>query len=120
LIWRVDWSASWAFGASLFLIWRREIAMAPKEKRNYAWNHCQVVEGGMVCNHCHKEIVWGVHMLKQHLACVMGNIKPCLRVSLELIVEMQDSIEGYKANKAKNKQMQKERGRSGSVHDSEN
>jgi hypothetical protein len=34
--------------------------MAPKEKKDPAWLHCQLIDGSMVCNYCKKEVREGV------------------------------------------------------------
>jgi hypothetical protein len=87
--------------------------MAPKEKRDPAWLHCQLIDGSMVCNYCKKEVGGGgIHRIKQHLANARGNIKPCLKVSDELKAEMMGLLEGFQADKAKNKKVKKEVGRS--------
>ena len=63
--------------------------MAPKEKRDPAWVHCQLINGKMVCNYCQKEVGGGgIHRIKQHLAHTRGQIKPCKFVSEELKAEM--------------------------------
>jgi hypothetical protein len=54
----------------------------------------------------------GIHRIKQHLANARGNIKPCLEVPDELKAEMMGLLEGYQADKAKNKKVRKEVGRS--------
>ena len=33
-----------------------QVIMAPKEKRDLAWVHCQLIDGKMVCNYCQKEV----------------------------------------------------------------
>jgi hypothetical protein len=87
--------------------------MAPKEKKDPAWLHCQLIDGSMVCNYCKKEVVGGgIHRIKQHLANARGNIKPCLAVPDELKAEMMGLLEGYQADKAKNRKIQREVGRS--------
>ena len=53
-----------------------------------------------------------IHRIKQHLANARGNIKPCLEVPDELKAEMMGLLEGYQADKAKFKKLQKEVGRS--------
>jgi hypothetical protein len=51
--------------------------MAPKGKDS-AWAHCDVIEGKMICKLCHKSIGGGgILRLKQHLAGVRGQVKPC-------------------------------------------
>jgi hypothetical protein len=47
----------------------------------------------------------GIHRIKQHLANARGNIKPCLEVPDELKAEMMGLLEGYQADKAKNKKV---------------
>jgi hypothetical protein len=87
--------------------------MAPKEKKDPAWLYCQLIDGVMVCNYCQKEVGGGgIHRIKQHLANARGNIKPCLKVSDELKVEMMGLLESFQADKAKNKKVRKEVGRS--------
>jgi hypothetical protein len=89
--------------------------MAPKGKRDLTWLHCQLIDGKMVYNYCQKEVGGGgINRIKQHLALARGNIKPCLEVSDELKAEMQDHLDAYQADKAKNKKVQKEVGRSSS------
>lgn len=81
--------------------------MAPKEKRDPAWVHCQLIDGNMVCNYCQKEVGGGgIHRIKQHLAHARGNIKPCLKVFDNLKVEMFALLESYQAEKAKHKKIQ--------------
>ena len=83
--------------------------MAPKEKRDPAWVHCQLIDGKMVCNYCQKEVGGGgIHRIKQHLAHARGNIKPCLKVSDNLKAEMFALLESYQAEKAKHKKIQSE------------
>jgi hypothetical protein len=85
--------------------------MAPKEKRDLAWLHCQLIDGKMVCSYCQKEVGGGgINRIKQHLAHARGNIKPCNEVSAELKDEMQDHLDAYQVDKAKNKKVQKEVG----------
>jgi hypothetical protein len=87
--------------------------MAPKEKRDPAWIHYQLIDGVMVCNYCQKQVGGGgIHRIKQHLAHARGNIKPCLEVSDELKAEMQGLLDAFQADKAKNKKLRKEVGRS--------
>jgi hypothetical protein len=87
--------------------------MAPKEKKDPAWLHCQLIDGSMVCNYCKKEVGGrGIHRIKQHLANARGNIKPCLKVFDELKAEMMGLLESFQADKAKNKKVRKEVGRS--------
>jgi hypothetical protein len=87
--------------------------MAPKEKKDPTWLHCQLIDGVMVCNYCQKEVGGGgIHRIKQHLANARGNIKPCLNVSDELNAEMMGLLEAFQADKAKNKKVRKEVGRS--------
>jgi hypothetical protein len=96
--------------------------MAPKEKKDPTWLHCQLIEEHMVCNYCQKEVGGrGIHRIKQHLANARGNIKPCLNVSDELKAEMMGLLEGFQADKAKNKKVRKEVGRSsgGTIFDSD-
>ena len=51
--------------------------MAPKGKDS-AWAHCDVIDGKMICKLCHKSIGGGgILRLKQHLARVRGQVKPC-------------------------------------------
>jgi len=51
--------------------------MAPKGKDS-AWAHCDVIDGKMICKLCHKPIGGGgILRLKQHLAGIRGNVKPC-------------------------------------------
>jgi hypothetical protein len=89
--------------------------MAPKEKRDPAWHHCQLIDEKMVCNYCQKEVgEGGIHRIKQHLTHARGNIKPCLKVSNELKDEMQGLLDAFQSDKAKNKNVQKEVGRSSS------
>jgi hypothetical protein len=77
--------------------------MAPKEKKDPLWLHCQLIDGVMLCNYCQKEVGGGgIHRIKQHLANARGNIKPCLNVSDELKAEMMGLLEGFQADKAKN------------------
>jgi hypothetical protein len=86
--------------------------MASKDKKDPAWLHCQLIDGSMVCNYCKKEVGGGgIHRIKQHLANARGNIKPCLEVPDELKAEMMGLLEGYQADKAKNRKVQKEVGR---------
>jgi hypothetical protein len=33
--------------------------MAPKDKKDPAWLHCQLIDGSMVCNYCKKEVGGG-------------------------------------------------------------
>jgi hypothetical protein len=67
----------------------------------------------MVCNYFQKEVGGGgIHRIKQHLANARGNIKPCLKVSDELKAEIMGLLEGFQADKAKNKKVRKEVGRS--------
>jgi hypothetical protein len=87
--------------------------MAPKDKKDPAWLHCQLIDGSMVCNYCKKEVGGGgIHRIKQHLANARGNIKPCLEVPDELKAKMMGLLEGCQADIAKNKKVQKEVGRS--------
>jgi hypothetical protein len=89
------------------------VSMAPKEKRDPAWLHCQLIDGSMVCNYCKKEVGrGGIHRIKQHLANARGNIKPCLEVSDELKAEMMGLLEGFQEDKSKTKKAKKEVGRS--------
>jgi hypothetical protein len=89
------------------------VSMSPKEKRDLAWLHCQLIDEKMVCNYCQKEVGGGgIHRIKQHLAHARGNIKPCLEVSDELKVEMQGLLEAFQADKANNKKVRKGVGRS--------
>jgi hypothetical protein len=46
----------------------KKIAMAPKEKKDPAWDHCQLVGGKMVCNHCQKEISGGYPQVETTLS----------------------------------------------------
>ena len=83
--------------------------MAPKDRKNVAWVHCQLVEGKMVCNYCQKEIGGrGINRLKQHLADAKVNVRPCLKVCDDLRVEMLGLLESYQAKKSKNKRVQRE------------
>ena len=51
--------------------------MAPKAKDS-AWAHCDVVDGKMICKFCEKSIGGGgISRLKQHLAGIRGQVKPC-------------------------------------------
>ena len=69
----------------------------------------------MVCNYFQKEVDGeGIHRIKQHLAHARGNIKPCLEVFDELKAEMQGHLDAYQAEKANNKKVRKEVGRSSS------
>jgi hypothetical protein len=89
--------------------------MAPKDKRDPAWLHCQLIYWKMVCNYCQKEVgEGGINRIKQYLAHARRNIKPCLEVSDELKAEMQGHLDAYQVEKAKNKKVQKEVGRSSS------
>jgi hypothetical protein len=91
------------------------VSMAPKDKRDPAWLHCQLIDGKMVCNFCQKEVGGGgINRIKQNLAHARGNIKPYSEVSDELKAEMQGHLDAYQAEKAKNKKVQKEVGRSSS------
>ena len=68
--------------------------MAPKDRKDVAWVHCQLVEGKMVCNYCQKKVGGGgINRLKQHLASIRGNVRPCLKVSDDLRVEMLGLLE---------------------------
>jgi hypothetical protein len=85
--------------------------MAPKEKKDPAWLHCQVIDGALVCNYCQKGVGGGgIHRIKQHLAHARGNVKPCKKVSDELKAEMMGHIENYQAEKAKTKKLKKRGG----------
>jgi len=88
--------------------------MAPKEKKDAAWLHCQVDDGGKkICNYCGKKIGGGgIHRFKQHLAGARGNVEPCRKVSDDLRAEMLSSIEAYQEEKAKAKKIQEDIGRS--------
>ena len=87
--------------------------MAPKDRKDVAWVHCQLVDGKIVCNYCQKE-VWGegINRLKQHLVGTRGNVRPCLKVSDDLRAKMLGLLESYQAEKYKNKRVQREIGRS--------
>ena len=87
--------------------------MAPKEKQDPTWVHCQLIDGKMVCNYCQKEIgERDIHRLKQKLTHARGNVRPCLKVSDDLKVQMLGYIQSYQAKKANNKKMHTEIGRS--------
>ena len=87
--------------------------MAPKDRKDAAWVHCQLVEGKIVCNYCQKEVGrGGINRLKQHLAGTRGNVRPCLKVPDDLRAEMLGLLESYQAEKSKNKRVQREIGRS--------
>ena len=88
--------------------------MAPKERKDAAWVHCQLDDGGKkICNYCGKKTVGGgIHRLKQHLAGARGNVEPCRKVSDDLRAEMLSSIESYQEEKAKAKKIQEDIGRS--------
>jgi hypothetical protein len=80
--------------------------MAPKEKRDPAWLHCQLIDGKMVCNYCQKEVGGGgINRIKQHLAHARGNIKPCKKVPDALKDDMQGHLDAYQTEKAKNKKV---------------
>jgi hypothetical protein len=32
------------------------VSMAPKDKKDPTWLHCQLIDGSMVCNYCQKEV----------------------------------------------------------------
>jgi hypothetical protein len=87
--------------------------MAPKEKRDPAWVHCQLIDGKMVCNYCQKEVgKGGIHRIKQQLEHANGNVKPCLKVSNDLKSKMFSLFESYQAEKSKHTKIQSEIGRS--------
>ena len=51
------------------------LSMAPKDRKDVAWVHCQLIEGKFVCNYCQKEVGGGgINRLKQHLAGTRGNV----------------------------------------------
>ena len=65
----------------------------------------------MVCNYCQNKVGGGgINRMKQHLASARGNVRPCLKVSDDLRVEMLGLLESYQAEKSKNKRVQKEIG----------
>ena len=71
--------------------------MAPKEKKDLAWLHCQLIDGSLVCNYCKKGVGGGgIHRIKQHLAHARGNVKPCLSVPDELKAEMMGLLKAIK------------------------
>ena len=54
-----------------------QVKMAPKAKDS-AWVHCDVIDGKLTCNFCDKSIGGGAILrLKQHLAGIRGQVKPC-------------------------------------------
>ena len=54
----------------------------------------------------------GIHRIKQHLAHARGNVEQCPKVSDDLRAEMLSSIEAFQEEKAKEKKLQKDIGRS--------
>lgn len=51
--------------------------MAPKAN-DTAWAHCDVIDGKLICKFYNKTIGgWCILILKQHLAGIRDQIKPC-------------------------------------------
>ena len=88
--------------------------MAPKDRRDAAWNHCQLDDNGKK----NMQLLWeencwgGIHRIKQHLAHARGNVEPCPKVSNDLRAEMLGNIEAFQEEKSKAKKLQKDIGRS--------
>ncbi|KAI3407405.1 uncharacterized protein J3R85_021015 [Psidium guajava] len=67
-----------------------------KRKRNdIAWQYCTVVDGNVghvCCNFCGHVMWGGVTRLKQHLACIKGNVVPCRRCPPDVAAQIQDHL----------------------------
>ncbi len=61
----------------------------------------------------------GINRVKQHLAHARGNVELCPSVPNDLRAEMLNSIEAYRAKKAKNKKIQKDIGKSSRPNESD-
>ena len=83
--------------------------MAPKGKDS-AWAHCDVIDGKMICKLCHKSIGGGgILRLKQHLAGIRGQVKPCDAPNALLgpiRVEYISKLENFYEDKAREKAIQ--------------
>lgn len=88
--------------------------MAPKT-RDPAWAYVEMVESSMHCKFCHRLIKdgpGGINRLKLHLAGIRGQITPCESPELgEVRQAMFASIEKFKQDKARQKEIQAEIGR---------
>jgi hypothetical protein len=50
----------------------------PPKARDTAWDHCDMIDGKMICKYCQKSIQGGgINRFKQHLAGIGGHVKPC-------------------------------------------
>ncbi|KAI6680643.1 hypothetical protein NL676_034524 [Syzygium grande] len=67
-----------------------------KRKRNdIAWQYCTVVDdnvGRVCCNFCGHVMWGGVTRLKQHLACIEGNVIPCQCCPPEVRAHIQEYL----------------------------
>ena len=85
--------------------------MAPKAK-DIAWAHCDVVDGNIICKFCEKSIRGGgILGLKQHLAGIRGQVKPCdapNEVIGPITAEYLAKFEKFEETKAREKAIQDE------------
>eukprot|EP00253_Pinus_taeda_P032744 PITA_32744 len=88
--------------------------MAPKA-RDPAWAYVEMVDSQMQCKFCHRKIKegpGGINKLKQRLAGIRGQITPCNSPEIgEIRKNLLASIEKFKEDKARQKDIQAEIGR---------
>eukprot|EP00253_Pinus_taeda_P010769 PITA_10769 len=86
-----------------------------RKARDAAWAYVEMVESQMQCKFCHRKIKEGprgINRLKQHLAGIRGQITPCESPEIgEIRQNMLASIEKFKQDKARQKELQAEIGR---------
>ena len=77
-----------------------------------AWDHFDVIDGKMICKFCNKSIGGGdIHKLKQHLAGIRGQVKPCdapNEVLGPIRAEYLSKFEKFEETKTKEKAIQDE------------
>ncbi|KAM7272133.1 hypothetical protein ACFE04_031347 [Oxalis oulophora] len=88
-----------------------ELVPLTPQKRDPAWKHCQMFKSEdklyLKCIHCFKIFKGGgIHRIKAHLACLKGNAATCLRVPVEVRLEMQQSLINSSGSSCKRRKKQ--------------
>lgn len=83
------------------------------QKHDPAWKHCQMFKNGdrvqLKCLYCGKVFKGGgIHRIKEHLAGQKGNASTCLRVSPDVRLLMQQSLDGVVVKKKKKQKIAEE------------
>ncbi|XP_019439457.1 PREDICTED: uncharacterized protein LOC109345111 [Lupinus angustifolius] len=83
------------------------------QKHDPAWKHVQMFKNGdkviLKCIYCLKMFKGGgIHRIKGHLACQKGNASTCCRVPYDVMLSMQQSLDGVVVKKRKKQRIEED------------